>query len=420
MRPVVVEYFANQLNTDPDLFAKAIGALEHITGKKHVLEHLYEENQEKVTSILDYLKLKNPSAETLSEAITGNIIKLDAEIFEVLDKPVCTSNEGCSNLISAVLALHPQRTGFFIKRKVAEELLRKNPPKTILSDLGYQTIDEMLEKEDLFEVYAALRFVENREWLNSTYIPEYKKLKKEDFEKRPIEIRVLEASKWQRVAEAFIEKKLHPMSHLKELGIIFVVPSEELEKALTVYLFGMSGHYLDEVHLYSSYFEYYADSPSFGEKIVSAIRGDVPNISLRANDPNKWLVVQRYHFKEDPADPRIGTPHINPEALYHRGADRTLFKMQKIVGLLDFLIWRQTEYVAAWFPTKNGKETLVNFNLMDNVMDVMNKLSFEKRYSYHFIEALWNQIFIAYFGVEKMEDVVIKHLLNGWFDLRKI
>jgi len=240
------------------------------------------------------------------------------------------------------------------------------------------------------------------------------------FETRPIEIRVLDVKKWQKVTEAFVHKKLHPMSHLKELGLIFLVPSEELRDILTTYLFGMTSHYLDEVHLYSDYFKYYSDDRFFGEKIVSAIRGDVPNILLTKDDPNKWLVIQRYLFKEDPQDPRLGVPHINPEALYHRGASHTLMKMEKLVPDLDFKIWEHTNYVAAWFPTRKGSQMLVNFNLMDNVMSVMSDLPFDKWYSYHLHEALWNKIFIDYFGVEKMEDVIIKHLLDGWFDIRKI
>jgi len=222
------------------------------------------------------------------------------------------------------------------------------------------------------------------------------------------------------VTEAFIHKKMHPMSHLKELGLIFLVPSEEVKDILTVYLFGMTSHYLDEVHLYSSYFKHYCDDPYFGEKIVSAIRGDVPNVLLSKDNPNKWLVIQRYLFKEDPADVRLGVPHINPEALYHRGASHTLLKLEKLVPDLDFQIWEHTNYVAAWFPTSKGTQAMVNFNLMDNVMSVMNDLPLDKWYSYHFHEALWNKIFLDYFGVEKLEDVIIKHLLDGWFDIKKI
>ncbi|MEX0621864.1 MAG: hypothetical protein WD187_02640 [Candidatus Woykebacteria bacterium] len=420
MRSTVVEFFANQLNTDPDIFGETIEALEQITDKKHVLENFFEENQEKVKKILSHLKLTYPTVEEIYKEVETSVKNLDSQIFELLDQPVCTTNEGCANLISSVLALHRDRSGFFLKRNVAEELMRRNPPANIMKELGYKNVEDMLAKEELFEIYAALRFIEDRQWLNNTYIAEYRKLKKEDFEIRPIEIRVLEAKKWRKVTQAFLKKKLHPMSHLKELGMIFVVPGEKMQEVITLYLFGMTSHYLDEVNLYSDYFEYYSDGPDFGEKIVSAIRGDVPDISLSKGGPNKWLVIQRYLFKEDPKDPRLATAHINPEALYHRGSSHTLLKMAKIIPNLNYGIWEHTNYVAVWFPSKKGDQILTNFNLMDNIMSVMNGLHYKDWYSYHFHEALWNKIFINFFGVEKLESTVIKHLLDGWFDVRKV
>ncbi|MDP2720955.1 MAG: hypothetical protein Q8O75_03375 [bacterium] len=420
MRNTVIEFFAHQLNTDPDIFNETIEALEHITGKKKVLEHFYTENQEKVRKTLGHLKLTYPTAEETYKTIGKEVKKLDEQIFELLDRPHCTTNEGCVNLISSVLVLHRDKSGFFLKRKVAERLLRENPPKNIMAELGYSSVEKLIEEEDLFEIYAALRFIEERDWLNSTYIAEYRKLTKEDFEVRAMEIRVLEMTKWRKVTEAFVGKKLHPMSHLKELGLIFVVPSEELKEASTTYLFAMTSHYIDEVNLYSSYFKHHSQESNFGEKVVSAIRGDVPEAKIAKGDANKWLIVQRYLFKENPGDIRLGSAHINPEALYHRGASHTLLKMGKFVPALDFQIWEHTNYVAVWFPTVSGKQELVNFNFMDNVMSVMNDRKFSERYSYHFHEALWNKIFINYFGVEKLEDVVIRHLLQGWFDIRKI
>lgn len=420
MRNTVVEFFAHQLNTDPDILGKAVDALERITDKKHVLEHFYEENHEKIKTILTHLKLTYPDAEELYSAVEKMVKQLDKQIFDLLDRPVCISNESCASLISAVLAFHQHRAGFFIKRKVAERLLRENPPPTIMRELGYDSVDEMLDKEDLFEIYAALRFMESRDWLNSTYIAAYRRLIGADFEFRPIEIKVLDANKWQKVTEVFVHKKLHPMTHLKELGLIVVVPSKELQHSLTLYLFAMASHYMGEIHTYSEYFKYNSGKEDFGDKIVSALRGDVPNVLLTKDNPDKWLIIQRYLFKEDPSDVRLGVPHINPEALYHRGGSHVLLKFEKIVPDLDFKIWEHTNYLAAWFPIKKGGQALINFNFMDNVMGVMNDLSFAERYSYHFHEALWNKIFIDYFGVEKLEGVIIKNLLEGWFDIRKL
>ena len=131
-------------------------------------------------------------------------------------------------------------------------------------------------------------------------------------------------------------------------------------------------------------------------------------------------MVQRYLFKENPSDPRLGVPHINPEAAYHASASLSLEKLGKVAKNLSFHFDGETDWLATWLPTKNGKQVLVNFNFMDNAMSLMNKLPFEERYYYHFHEALWNKIFTTYFGEDKLLDVVIKHLLDGWFDVRKI
>ena len=420
MRNTVVEFFAHQLNTDPDIFSETVGALDHITDKNNALEEVYEEIQEKSQIVLKHLDLSNPTAEQTFLAIEESVSKLDKKINELLDRPVCNTSDGCNTLISAVLDKHDQKTGFFLKYDVAKKLLNENPPKNILSELGYKSVVEMLEKEDLLEVYAALRFMEDRDWLNTHYLSAYRNLKKEDFEVRPIQVKVLDPKKWEKVTRAFLKKKLHPMSHLKELGFIFIIPGKEIHKILTAYLFGMASHYLNEVTLYANYFKYYSDSEDFGEKIVSAIRGDVPQESARKSDPYRWLVIQRYLFKENPKDIRLGLPHINPEANYHFKASEALDKIEKLDKSLTFHFDGSTDWLGIWLPSKSGKETLINFNFMDNAMSLMNKMKFEDRYYYHFHEALWNKIFTTYFSEDKLTDVTIKHLLDGWFDIRKI
>jgi len=419
MNKLVIEHFAKQLNTDQETLYKAVEALEKSSGKQNVLEKFYEENKDKIEKAVTNFGLSTPTAEELHEAIKKNIVELDTRLFDLLEQPVCTNNEGCQNLISAVLALHTERTGFFIKRKVAEELLAENPPENIMKALDYRMVSEMLEKEDLFEIYAALRFMEPKEWLNGQYIAAYKKLRPEDFEIRPIEIRVLERKKWAEVAEKFVTKKLHSMSHLKEMGIIFVVPVEEHKQAMTLYLFAMTLHYLDEVNLYSKYFQYHTKHPDFADKLVSAIRGEVPEIEAVGDDPYKWLIIQRYLRKENKNDPRLAVQHINPESLYHRSSSRTLIKLSHVAPSFNIGAWEHTNYVAADFPSKDGGTGLVDLNFMDSVMSVLNDLDYKDYYAYHFHESLWNKIFIEYFSVETLEDLVIRYLDQGVFDLNK-
>ena len=61
----------------------------------------------------------------------------------------------------------------------------------------------------------------------------------------------------------------------------------------------------------------------------------------------------------------------------------------------------------------------MDLNFMDSVMSVLNVLDYKDYYAYHFHESLWNKIFIEYFSVETLEDLVIRYLDQGVFDLNK-
>jgi hypothetical protein len=417
MRNTVTEFFSHQLNIDPDSFSQCIDALNRITDKKQVLERFYEDDHDKIKRLLSDLGLTYPKAEELYAAIKENIKSLDKAIFKLFKKTIF---EASSLELGTILNINEEQTGFFLKEPVAKRLLSENPPRKVLESLGYSSVEKMLEKEDLYEVYAALRFIEDPNWLNSVYLSSYSSLSAEDFEERPVQIRILDRERWVRAEEKFLSKKLHPMTHLKELGVIFIIPTKELHEALHIYLFVMASHYIAEITTYSKYFRHNCQEADFGSKVVSAIRCEVPSAILSKGDPNRWLIIQRYLYKDDPNDIRLGLAHINPEALYHRSASHNFMKISKIIPGLDFKIWDHTNYLAAWFPSSSGEEALVGFNFMDNIMGVMNDKKFEERYSYHLRESLWNKLFINYLGIDKLERTIIDHLLKGWFDIRKV
>src|SRR3990167_6120269 len=103
MKNTAVEFFADQLNTDPDLLADTLNSLNRVTDKNDVIEKLYEEVHEKVLRILKYLNINHQTAEVLFKNLENNIAELDKKLFDSLGKPVCNTSEGCKNLISVVL-----------------------------------------------------------------------------------------------------------------------------------------------------------------------------------------------------------------------------------------------------------------------------------------------------------------------------
>lgn len=350
-----------------------------VGGKKGVIQKIAEENGALVDKTLENLGLSRESrAEEVREALEKKIVDLDKKLptdWEELCKKALNLVEDSPSTSSG----YSQTIGFFIKKEKAMELLKKYPPK----DLGD------FEKEPIESVFAALRFTQTTEWMHKFFEEAYNDLRPEDFEERPIQLKVLE-EKWLDVADKFLEKKYHNVSHLKELGIIFVIPLNLDSKGEALRVFTLLLHYLNEVPFYSKLFRKFSREPDFIDKLKSLLRGDVLEKSM-----GDWLIIQRYLAKDDKNDPRLLIPHINPEAEHWYKAEESLAKLGP-----DFSFWKDLDFTQ--------------FNLIDAVMTLVKKG--EAKYIYHQQEALWNKIFIEYFGREKMNELIEENIIKGYIE----
>ena len=386
-----------------------------ITQKTGVIEKIIEENDKKVGQVLASLNCYNYQAENVFEAIIRRVKEDDWTLFEFFGKPSGTSEEELKPIFDTVLKLAKIKPLFVLKKHKAKEILVKNPPKNIIKALNYKDINELLKNEDLIEIFCALRFVESKEWMHKTFNRAYKKLTIEDFEKREVDLRVL-SRKWLKVAEKFIEKKYHNVSHLKELGVIFVIPLKIDTPGETLRLFSLLLHYLHEVDFYSKLFEKNSKEKKFGKKIISLLKGEVPKRIRKKKKTINWLIIQRYLAKDNINDPRLFIPHISPEALHWKKAERDITKFGEKIDGRSLKMWYELDWVGGFFKEKEDGESLVSFDLVDNVMSLVKKNE-RAKYLYHHQEALWNKVFEEYMGSENLEKLMIENFDKGYISL---
>jgi len=390
-----------------------------ITGQEGVIEKIAEENDLLVNRTLDEIGLSKASgAQEVRQALQSRLIHLDKELFQILDKPDLSKiSKVCGKLCEASISLVNQQMGFFIKRDRAVELLSENPPKNLLEFFGYANVEELIAKESFESVFAALRFTQTTEWMHNFFDTAYNNLGPDDFEEKAIRLKVLE-EKWLKVAEKFLEKKYHNVSHLKELGIIFIIPLKLDTPGEITRIFTLILHYLNEVPFYSKLFRKFISEENFSEKLKSLLRGDVLDKSKAESLKSKadWLIIQRYLAKDDENDSRLFMPHINPEAEHWFKAEESLAKLpmkaEDTKGL-NFGFWKGLDFVGDFLKNDGGEE-LVSFDLIDVVMTLVQK---EKiKYLYHQQEALWNKIFIEYLGRNKMNELIEQNVIKGYIE----
>lgn len=417
------EKIARILRTDKDNIRKIEDRLGALTGKKNVMDKIVEDNDSMIDNRLNSLGLNRDSkAKEIYDVLIKRIEADNYLLFEALSRPIITEMASSNHVLKIAKEIAKSPKGFFIKEEKAVELLKRQPPKNIIEALGYKDVEELIQKEDIFGIYSAIRFLEEKEWLNNVFFKQYENLKPSDFEEREIIVKTLDY-KWASAAESFVKRKHHNISHLKEMGVVFVIPvtlgiSGELLRTFALVL-----HYLNEIPFYSNLFKMFAESDeeNFANNLISLLRGDVFDGQLpppTGGDKSQWLVVQRYLAKDDENDWRLFVPHINPEALHWERMERMLAQTTDILDgfAVNLAFWQNLNWVGDFFKSDTGIDVLVSFNLVDTVMSLIKEKELIK-YLYHYEESLWNKIFIEYFGMEKLEEYAQKNIIKGWFEL---
>ena len=394
------------LHAEQPLFGQSIAQLEQASGHKGVDVQLQSEIIERAHAKarelgLDHQDCTGPELyaalntklaehdEHLAKAIGGTEPDNVAQMLPLIAKAVA----GIKDL---------PRDCWVLKHSVARDFLRKMPPPGIMKRLGYTEVGELLKRENLGELFGALRFAETPEWLEG-FNQQYRALTPRDFETRKIEVIVMDRQRWGDVAAHFIEKKRHNVTHSKEMGVVVMLPMlAERDRGITLKALPLLLHYHNEIRLYSAFFKLKQVSPNFGKVLVSTLTADPDLGPIMAGTHIHWRVIQRYFGKLPEQHPEIFEPHVQPEDLHWRKAEETLYQLDP-----ELSFWRDLDYVGLMF-----EDGPVALNIMDVAFSYSNQTPYEGRNVYHFRESLWNEIFMRYMGHDTLNQQVLEQLDN--------
>lgn len=396
------------LQAKEPLFDHALHQLELITGQRGVDATLTAEIAEKTARATKNLGLpSNTDGPTLYTALIKQVAAHDGHIARAIGGRQTDNVSEMIPLIAQAAASAPvPKEGWFLKESKARDLLRSNPPTAIMDRLGHHLVSHLLEEEDIYELFLALRFAESPEWLNN-FDRQYLDLKPTDFESRAIRVVPFAVAKWGDIAEHFIEKKRHNITHSKEMGAIAIMPMRaETMAGITLKVLPLLLHYYNEIRLYSSFFKLMQNKKNFGAIVSDTLIADPAHVKITDSFHIHWRVIQRYFGKlTTEKHPEIFEPHLQPEDLHWRRAESVLFK---IAPELEF--WDGMDYVAV---SKGPAHDTVTFNLMDLSLGYSNGIVYADRYLYHFREALWNEVFARYLGERVLEEQLLEKLNNS-------
>jgi hypothetical protein len=387
-----------------------------ISGKSGIIEKIEQESAAKTRSMLESLGVENtqsPLSQEVHEAVFARLEASERRLNEYLEGGSGGEFTNFSELMKRGRDLMQPKKLWVLKKEKFREILEVNPPPHIMETFGYNTGKELFDNEELEQVASSLRFMESTEWMHKAFDKSYLALTPDDFEEREAEAIVL-SGKFLEAALPFVEKKRHNLSHLKELGLIFIIPigiehPGELIRVFVLYL-----HYLYEVQFYSDLFIGIRDSGEFAKGLTSLLRGDVLDKAPPSEEGTyNWLIVQRYLAKDDEWAKQLFVPHVNPEGIHYQKVEKAIAKLDDVGPEFKFGIWADMDWAGQKYSDQGDKDIL-SFDLVDNIMGLVKRPQGLK-YVYHQQESLWNHIFEEYMGDgDLLERLVKENLLKGY------
>jgi hypothetical protein len=384
------------------MFTLALKQLEQVSGNASVDVRLTAEIVGKVHMKMRALGL-DPTDTTGAELYSA-LVNLLRQHDDFLAKRIGIDDsrnvdEVIRRIADTIPALNVPRKAWVLKPAVAKRLIKQTPPKKVMKQLGYRSIDSMIKRESVHELYAAMRFLETKEWLDK-FIAKYKDLHPSDFENHQIEIIRMDVDKWGESAMKFVHESRQNITHLKELGVIALLPLPIKQMSgLTIITLPLVLHYINEIRVYATFFKSQQTKPNFAEIIVETLVSDPGKHVSVAGHQIHWRVIHRHLGSEHAKIADLFEPHVEPEDLIWRKVEETLFRLEPALHF-----WFDIEYVGVIF---DGRP--VSFNLMDVAVSYVNHLSYGNQSVHHMRQSIWNEIYLRYVREQAVERQVARH-----------
>jgi len=343
------------------------------------------------------------------------------ELYGALQQRVKADNAALSELLGTgtdehnlmprierlVASLDVPKQVFALKLMVAKKLLRKNPAKKVMKQLGYRSLESMLKHEMAPALFAAAYMVESAQWHKAT-LAAYKKLLPSDFEVRDAIICSPASDRWEKISREYIEKNRQNIMSFRELGavVLLPLPADRVEGApLATTLLTLRA--VNDIRVSSAYLKLHQVRPDFGAIVADISRTEPQTKAEIAGNLLPWKLVHRYfaHHK-DAYNPDIFAPHVQPEDLQWHSAEDALAQIHP-----RFEFWQHAAHLGLLHEGE-----AVSLNFLDAVLNFCNKLPYEQRVVTYLRDHLWHELMLRYLQQGSLEQTVHEQLNDELVD----
>ncbi len=334
---------------------------------------------------------------TLQSRLNADDIRLERSLRTRAATHVSAESNLMDGILHALESDARSVNSFAIKQTVLKRNLKKTPPKRLLKQLGYRSLDAMIRNEPIAALIAVAHLVESAAWKRS-WLDGYKKLKTADFENRAALVLCPRSSRWEAITQKIIAERSHTVLGLPELAAVVLLPlPAERPQGMVVASVALALQELNSIRSASSYLRASQMQGDFAARVRDVANGNVQLSTPVLHQALTWQLVQQYfaRTKANLSEDIFG-PYAQAEDFNWRSVE---LRLSELCPSMEF-------WVNNTFLSFIHEGHVVSLNVLDAAINSCNDLAYELRTSLYAQQALWHELTLRYLDRESLEAAV--------------
>jgi hypothetical protein len=302
-----------------------------------------------------------------------------------------------SRIISCSLKMSPHSSSWSIKPKVLKLLLKENPPKKLMRFLGYRSVDSLIKREKINELYSACKIFESTRWVNKNNM-RLKKLGPSDFDDNSVSVIKLDVGRWGKLIDEHFQNEGRAVYIVSEASTVVLLASKNQGvRGLAICFMPVILEALNQIKASGSFIKLNRFKPDYGLVVSQSIVFSDQTLDIRSYKFH-WSSIQKY-LSSGKGDKVLDVlyPHLQIEDVSWRRAEESLYRLEPAL-----VFWRDSDYVGKHFP-----EGTISFNLVDVGLNYMQMNDFGNHTSSYMKRALRDELLLRYISAKHIEQSIL-------------
>lgn len=280
-----------------------------------------------------------------------------------------------------------------IKKHILKELLTSSPPKKVMKIMGYRSVQSMLKREGITEIYTAAAAIESARW-KQIFWKKHTLLHPSDFEIRPIEFSLMNSERWN-----FFNARAGVVTCALPLGAASVWPTKNHGLSTTASLAVHLLEAVEHIKVYSCALKLEQMSGLFGHKILGFMSSELLAPVSIEGLAIKWDALHRHYGRYDSNMlPGCFDPHLVASDLHSKTVSEHMANLHP-----TFSWWTNNDFAAHLTGS-----SLTSLNLSDVVASSLGNVGTGMGLT----KSLWSELINRYMGHSGVEKFIRAQLDN--------